>query len=173
MDKIDDGTYNDIIEPRIRGNAQRWPNGIVPYMIDNEFSKKAVKLQFNISKIIKITRVIRIAAEEEKVSIAQAVTIFQNKTCVRVIARTTEENYVLLKKNSKSEKCAGYVGMMGGQQVSLLAKRCVSRIGSTIHELMHTLGFYHEQGRPDRDGFITIHYDNIREGNCLHKNKVY
>ena len=34
--------------------------------------------------------------------------------------------------------------------------------GTCLHELGHTLALEHEQCRPDRDCYITIHYDNIK-----------
>ena len=33
-----------------------------------------------------------------------------------------------------------------------------------LHYMMHTLGFTHENNRPDRDYFVKIIWDNIQEG---------
>ena len=45
----------------------------------------------------------------------------------------------------------------------LLFIGCLVR-GTIAHELIHALGFYHEQSRPDRDDFLTLDRNNIQPG---------
>ncbi|CAL9694428.1 unnamed protein product [Knipowitschia caucasica] len=60
--------------------------------------------------------------------------------------------------------CYSYVGRQGGAQtVSIDRQGCVYH--STVqHELLHALGFNHEQTRSDRDAHIRVHWDNIMDG---------
>ena len=56
-------------------------------------------------------------------------------------------------------RCASYVGMQGGPQL-LFVGVCNSK-AALLHELGHTIGFFHEHSRLDRDNYIRIMYQNI------------
>ena len=48
-------------------------------------------------------------------------------------------------------------------ELGLQQDGCVVRY-VVVHELLHSLGFKHEQNRPDRDEYIDMHWDNIQAG---------
>merc|ERR1719199_1644042 len=67
--------------------------------------------------------------------------------------------------------CFAHVGYSGQQQTVNLADGCRRRrcatcatTGIAEHEILHMLGMWHEQSRPDRDNSVTIHWDNIESG---------
>lgn len=57
------------------------------------------------------------------------------------------------------EGCASWVGRRGGEQEIWVGPSCNK--GSVMHEIGHVLGLEHEHTRPDRDQYITVHWDNI------------
>ncbi|CAL4175806.1 unnamed protein product, partial [Meganyctiphanes norvegica] len=118
-------------------NNRRWSNGIVPYIISSSYDKK------------------------ERAIIARAILSFHKSTCLRFIPHTTEEDYINIVNGDNG--CASSVGRVGGAQELSLGVGCIFT-GIVMHELMHTVGFFHEHSRKDRDSYITINYDNIQEG---------
>ncbi|XP_070575319.1 uncharacterized protein [Ptychodera flava] len=120
-----------------RSPNKLWRNGVVPYVIDSKFKKKNQKL------------------------IKEAIGHFHERTCVRFVKRKKQEDYVHIQR---SDKCMSTIGRIGGRQtLSLDEKGCIY-LGTIIHELMHTLGFHHEQSRTDRDMYVDIEWQNITPG---------
>ncbi|KAM4743664.1 low choriolytic enzyme-like [Anableps anableps] len=59
-------------------------------------------------------------------------------------------------------RCWSYIGRQrGGQKISLQKNGCLHH--STVqHEALHALGFNHEQVRSDRDKYVWILFQNIK-----------
>ncbi len=122
----------------ITGQQYRWPNGVVAYTIHSNLPNKA--------------------------RVTNAIAEIQANTSIRFVKRTSANamdfpNYIEFFAGSG---CWSYVGMRRGKQQISLAAGCGN--GSTIHEILHALGMWHEQSREDRDKFVTINWDNIQDG---------
>lgn len=86
---------------------------------------------------------------------------YHKRTCIRFEPYNgNEPNYIRIVKGSG---CSSRVGMTGGQQEVSIGDGCGS-VGIVEHELMHVLGFVHEQSRTDRDDHVKVNYQNIRRG---------
>ena len=59
------------------------------------------------------------------------------------------------------EHCYSLLGRVGGIQPIKLADGCQSQ--EVLHEIMHALGFIHQQSRQDRDQFIDVLWPNIEQ----------
>jgi len=147
VESTDDDMFEDDMKIAKKKNSrsfglenknQRWSAGIVPYSISNVFSSENKKL------------------------IRDAMDLIELKTakCVKFVNRNSERNYISIQKLSG---CWSYVGSISGEQRLSLASGCLHK-GIIVHELMHALGFMHEQNRPDRDDFVDIKFENILEG---------
>lgn len=115
----------------------RWPNGIVPFSIEANFNARDMAI------------------------IEEAVMEYHRRTCIRFVPRNRETDYIALVSGRSG--CWSAVGRTGGrQEVNLQSPGCLTKVGTAIHELMHSLGFLHEQNRHERDNFITVQYQNIQ-----------
>ncbi|CAK6962606.1 low choriolytic enzyme-like [Scomber scombrus] len=96
----------------------------------------------------------------ERNKILNAMRGFATKTCIRFIPRMNQRAYIRIEPRFG---CASLLGRVGDlQSLSLQRYGCVSN-GIIQHELMHSLGFYHEHTRPDRDDYVKINWENIYE----------
>ncbi len=99
--------------------------------------------------------------------VTDAIAHWEANTCIRFVRRTNQAAFV---EFIPSQGCWSSVGRTGGRQLIGLASGCST--GSTIHEIGHAVGLWHEQSRADRDDWITIHWDNI-EQNKKHNFQTY
>jgi len=120
--------------------TELWPNGIVPYELDYAISRqpKAIK------------------------ALNEAIAQYHKYTCIRFRKRTRERAYIrFFYKDGYG--CSSGVGYGGGMASISLDDGCWWRT-TVMHEIAHTLGFYHEQSRPDRDSYVEILWKNLPEG---------
>uniref|UniRef100_A0A6C0JQM8 Metalloendopeptidase n=1 Tax=viral metagenome TaxID=1070528 RepID=A0A6C0JQM8_9ZZZZ len=120
----------------VRNKKRLWPNGVVFYNINETFSGEEIE------------------------TINDAFKQIENQTCIKFVERTYEKDYIEI---FKGYGCYSYVGFLGGEQGISIGDGCIFK-GTILHELMHVLGFYHEQSRTDRDEYVKIIWDNIIKG---------
>lgn len=109
-----------------------WPKGIVPYLLDETVS-------------------------DRERPILAAIEHWRWNTSIRFVERTTESGYVVFANLSG---CTSPVGRTGGRQYISVGAGCGT--AATTHEIGHTIGLYHEHTRPDRDDFIEVLWENVR-----------
>jgi len=115
----------------------RWPGAKVPYVITSSIGQRG------------------------REAIKEAIAEYHKHTCLRFHPRTNEDTYISFFRGSG---CSSPVGYRRGRvnQISLAAACWWT--GTTIHEIGHSMGFHHEQNRPDRDKFVVINWNNIQQG---------
>nr|CDJ26728.1 MAM-containing Astacin-like metallopeptidase protein [Tityus serrulatus] len=122
-----------------------WPNGIVYY-----------KIHDNIKDDIGL--------------IKKAMRLIENRTCVQFIEwQEQSPEYIFIQDNLE---CKSELGRQGRRQDLFLSISCRT-VGQILHELMHSLGFWHEMNRNDRDDYLEIHWNNIMPGQDFNFNKLH
>jgi len=99
-------------------------------------------------------------------TIAAAIDHIEKETGVlKFIPRTTESNYIFFAWDtlSNGNSCAAHVGRQDTFSKVFLGW-CVKPMhkGNIIHETLHSLGFWHEHSRPDRDDYVEFRKENLQ-----------
>ncbi|XP_053720411.1 high choriolytic enzyme 1-like [Synchiropus splendidus] len=94
----------------------------------------------------------------ERQKMERAMQAFHSSTCLRFVPRQREYDYISIENRAGCFSSLGRVG--GGQVLSLNRQGCLYH-GIIQHEILHALGFQHEQTRSDRDQYVRINWENI------------
>uniref|UniRef100_A0A665WSZ4 Metalloendopeptidase n=1 Tax=Echeneis naucrates TaxID=173247 RepID=A0A665WSZ4_ECHNA len=106
----------------------------------------------------------------ERNVIIRTLVSFNQSTCIRFKWKTEQDRDYLYFFSGSG--CWSYLGRQGGRQrVSLRRNGCLFT-DIVQHEILHALGFHHEQVRSDRDNHVRILTENIQEGQERNFNKV-
>lgn len=115
---------------------ERWPDGIVPVKIDESLD------------------------DEYKKTIESAMRYIMEVSCIKFDTSIEKPQHFV--NISAGTGCNSEVGFKTKkfQDLKLNPKYCTE--GNIVHELLHTLGFYHMHAIADRDSFVKINYGNIQ-----------
>ncbi|CAJ1048596.1 high choriolytic enzyme 1-like [Xyrichtys novacula] len=117
----------------------KWTDGnvYIPYYITNHFSSR------------------------EKAIITRGLESFSSFSCIRFRpSRSSDRDWLSIESQNG---CYSFVGRRGRKQVVSLARRGCLYHGTVQHELLHALGFNHEQTRSDRDNHIKVLLQNVHK----------
>uniref|UniRef100_A0A1I8GAU2 Metalloendopeptidase n=1 Tax=Macrostomum lignano TaxID=282301 RepID=A0A1I8GAU2_9PLAT len=144
-----DRASSDTLDPNYNLNMKFWPGGIIFYLIDPSFSFDYSK------KILEAMKIIQENVGEEHLEFKAA------QTSSGEICRKGYMHII----NDVNKLCRAEVGMQPTfTRVWLHEDSCP--FGTIQHEILHALGRYHEQCRPDRDKYVTLLPQNIAASEC-------
>jgi hypothetical protein len=121
---------------------QPWPGGVIPY---------------DISKLTKPQQTLALRAMQDWMDTGAK---------IKFIPRTTQVEYVNFTDKTDAGNNTSQVGFVKSKRsdINITAFWWRENEWMPAHELGHVLGFFHEHQRWDRDQYVTIHYENIKDG---------
>ncbi|NRA63581.1 MAG: hypothetical protein HRU19_03815 [Pseudobacteriovorax sp.] len=94
--------------------------------------------------------------------VMEAIEDMNAQTLLELVPWSGEKDYLVFKGHEEA-RCYSFLGKRGGPQpIALHRKYC--KKGQVMHEIMHAIGFVHEQSRADRNDFVEILFQNIEKG---------
>ncbi|XP_073328283.1 high choriolytic enzyme 1-like [Pagrus major] len=103
----------------------------------------------------------RVYSPREVAIIDRGLQSFQDFSCIRFVRRSSQREFLNIQSLNG---CYSFIGRLGyGQDLSLSRSGCVYH-HLVQHEVLHALGFHHEQKRSDRDQYIRVQLENVTPG---------
>ncbi|VDN50848.1 unnamed protein product [Dracunculus medinensis] len=136
----------------ITGIVYRWQtNRPIPYEFrGNNERKSSKKYEIFILKY----------SENWKKTIRSSLDFWEKETCLRWQENGWGNDRIIFVQGSG---CYSSVGRTGGQQLISIGFGCDQK-GIVTHEIGHSLGFWHEQSRADRDYYLRLQHKYIARG---------
>ena len=145
----------------LRDVTKLWPGGVFRYQLKEGSWKSRDKI-----------RVRRILKEfEEEISstfppVGKCISFLETKTGYRMLAQGPK----------KTNKCSATVGYKGhnnkkSRNVMRIGPKCLNNPGKVKHEVMHSLGIWHQQMRSDRKDHVEVLWNNIPENKWKNFNR--
>ncbi len=118
---------------RATSGGNTWPNGRVPYQFDGNVSAGQQAVALNVMSQI------------------------EGFSAVDFVARNGEQGYIHFLDGNQNSSPVGY---RGGRNTITMFNWNFPMI--VAHEIFHSIGFWHEQQRPDRDTYVRIEVQNLQ-----------
>ncbi len=129
----------------VKSSSRKWPNSVAYFELDFLLTSGQIA------------------------NIRKAVDEINNKTNFTFIERIDEPDYITISKSMTNSAFSIGKKPGGGTQPVFITEN--ASVGTIQHELMHSIGIFHEHSRMDRNSFVKIHWGNIKHSHKHNFNK--
>ena len=125
---------NGLLRNGLGSTGFTWPEGKIPYEISDAFN------------------------ETQKETIKDAIDYYNTEFagCIEWVKHGDQANYVIFEDTGSCSSRIGVAFYPLPISQSIELGKCSHLLGHIKHEMMHTVGFYHEHSRSDRDKHIQV-----------------
>ncbi len=133
-----------VVEPYV----QYWQNKTIKYFISPGFTTAEVQY------------------------ILDGLSILEQEVCLDFVPSLTMSTTPCIVFAYNTEKNASPIGMNSSKRNTIYLSSGGFTRSTVIHEVMHSLGFFHEQSRNDRDNYVIVYRENVEDGHWHNFQKV-